>query len=148
MILMFFLNIAFWRNIQRPKFFYNSSIYYSWISCFAMWKYFTTIKISCVTWVLDKFQKSFMTKFLQCAIFPREIMYWGKIMHNIFLFILDSFPFFDTDVIRFQESIGFVFFQRLCYQKLFSIIVHNKCFSTYFCSMGILQSDKEKISYH
>ena len=68
----------------------------------------------------------------------------GEIMHNIFLFILDSFPFFDTDVIRFQESIGFVFFQRLCYQKLFSIIVHNKCFRTYFCSMGILQSDKEK----
>ena len=70
-------------------------------------------------------------------------MYWGKIMHNIFLFILDSFPFFCYACYTLSRVNWICLFQRLCYQKLFSIIVRSDV-TTYICCMGIFRSDIEK----
>lgn len=72
-----------------------------------------------------------MTKFLHCALFPRE-MYWGNNAQYFFFLIRSPFC---THVIRFQKSIGFVFFENYDikeYCQVTHIVICNRSMGKLF----------------
>ena len=114
------------------------------IFMFVMWKYFTTIKISRANMSVRQVSKIFDDEISASCNIPEGNNVLGENNAQYFSFYSWFVPLFCYACYTLSRVNWICLFQRLCYQKLFSIIVRSDV-TTYICCMGIFQSDIEKI---